>query len=185
MSRIKIGVVVFIIMLLTSCGTFEKVTTLNLNTNYFPAKVKKQELVKVLKKVSINADTLKTLLVVPTSDYWLQMGQNLNFFNEVLTDDQFESAIVKAGLSEKVFTVYDKMGLHRAYNIYKPFVILSQTKENKKGRWYAGLTLYDPKSAETIFENEIYVDLIWEGWTDQVTTYPLLNSLLDYLREQK
>ena len=182
MSRI-IGIIVVTVMFSTCCGTHEKVTTLN--TNYFPTKMKKQELVKVLKKISINADTLKTLLVVPTSDFWLQMGQNLNYFNEVLTDDQFESAIVKAGLSDQIFTVYDKMGLNRAYNAYKPFVILSQTKVRKKGRWYAGLTLYDPKSAEMIFENEIWVDLVWVGWTDQVTTYPLLNSLLDYLREQK
>ena len=146
MSRIKIGVIGVTIMFLTSCGTYEKTTTLNPNTNYFPARTKKQKSVKVLKKVPINADTLKILLVVPTSDYWLKMGQNLNYFHEVLTDEQFESEIVKAGLSEKVITVYDKMGLNRAYNVYKPFVVLSQTRVLKKGFSYVGLSLYDPRS---------------------------------------
>ena len=59
------------------------------------------------------------------------------------------------------------------------------TKVNKNGGWFAGLTLYDPKNAEMIFENEIKLNLMWDGWTDQGTMYPLFNSLLDYLREQK
>ena len=128
MSKIKIGAIGITIMLLTSCGSFDKVTTVNPNTNYFPAKKKKQASVIVLKNVSVSADTLKTLLVVPTTDYWLQMGQNLNYFNVVLTYDQFQSVIVREGLSEKIPNVYDKVGLNRAYNVYKPFVILNLTK---------------------------------------------------------
>jgi len=82
--------------------------------------------------------------------------------------------------------VSDKVGLNRAYNIYRPFVILNLTKVKKEsGGWFAGLTLYDPSRAKTIFENEIWLNLMWDGWTDQGTMFPLFNSLLDYLREQK
>ena len=184
-KNVKFGLFGVLIAFLTSCGTFEKATKMNPNTNYFDAKKKKQESVVVLKKVPVDADKLKTLLVVSTTDYWLQMGQNLNYFNEVLTYDQFQSAIVREGLSEKIPNVSDKVGLNRAYNIYKPFVILNLTKVKKENGWFAGLTLYDPSRAETIFENEIWLNLMWDGWTDQGTMFPLFNSLLDYLREQK
>ena len=183
-KNVKIGLFGILIVLLTGCGTFEKAARINPSTNYFDAKKKKQESVVVLKKVLVNADTLKTLLVVSTTDYWLQMGQYLNYFDEVLTYDQFQTAIIKAGLSEKIPNVSDKVGLNRAYSIYKPFVILNLTKVKKEGGWFAGLTLYDPSRAETIFENEIWLNLMWDGWTDQGTMFPLFNSLLDYLREQ-
>jgi len=184
-KKVKIGVFGFLIILLTSCGTFEKAAMMNPSTNYFPSKDNKQKSVIVLKKIPVDADTLKTLLVVPTTDYWLQMGQNLKYFEKVLTYDQFQSAIVKEELSEKIPNVSDKVGLNRAYNVYKPFVILNLTKVKKGNGWFAGLTLYDPNRAETIFENEIWLNLMWDGWTDQGTMFPLFNSLLDYLREQK
>ncbi len=174
-----------IIFTLNSCGTFEKATTQNSESNYFPAKKKKQESVIVLKEIPVNADTLKTLLVVGSTDYWHDMGENLNYFDEVFTYEQFQTAIVREGLSEKIPSLSDRVSLNRAYNLYKPFVILNLTKVKKEGGWYAGLTIYDPKRAETVFENEIWLNLMWDGWTDQGTMYPLFNSLLDYLRKQK
>ena len=48
------------------------------------------------------------------------------------------------------------------------------------------LTIYnDPSKADFIYQNEIYVNLMWDGWTDQGTMYPLYNSLIDYLNKQK
>lgn len=170
---------------LYSCGTFEKATTLNPTTGHFPAR---QRAVNVIKKDPVHADTLKTLLIVPNSksDYWLQMGKNLNYFNEVMTWSDFEKDIIAKGLTEKIPSVSDRIGLNRAYKYYKPFVILNLTKVQKPGSgWYAGLTLYDPSKAEFIFKNEIYLNLMWDGWTDQGTMFPLFNSLLDFLKEQK
>ena len=39
--------------------------------------------------------------------------------------------------------------------------------------------------SDFIYQNEIYVNLMWDGWTDQGTMYPLYNSLIDYLNKQK
>ena len=113
------------------------------------------------------------------------MGKNLDYFNEVLTYDQFQNEIVKNDLSEKILSLSDKVGLNRAYKYYKPFVILDLTKIQKPNDgWYAGLKLYDPSKADIIFQNEIKLNLMWDGWTDQGTMFPLYNSLLDYLRKQ-
>ena len=183
LNKAKTTIAGLLILVISSCGTFEKATTLNPETNYFPAKEKKK--CTVLKEISVNADTLKILLVVPTSNYWLEMGKNLDYFESVLTYDQFQSEIVKKGLSDQIPSLAEKVGLNRAYNLYKPFVILNITKVKKTGNsWYAGLTLYDPNRADIIFQNEIWLNLMWDGWTDQGTMFPLFNSLLDYLRKQ-
>ena len=114
------------------------------------------------------------------------MGTNLSFFDTVMTYDQFQTAIVQKGLSDKIPSLSDKVGLNRAYEHYRPFVLLNLTKVQKPGDgWFAGLTLYEPKRAEIIFQNEIWLNLMWDGWTDQGTMFPLFNSLLDYLRNEE
>ena len=179
----KIAITAVVVTLICGCGSFEKATTLDPSTHYFPAKMNKQ--VTVLKEIAVSKDSLKpSVLVVPSTDYWLRMGTNLNYFDTVMTYDQFQTSIVKKGLTDKIPSLSDKVGLSRAYKHYRPFVILNLTKVQKPGgRWFAGLLLYDPKRAEVIFQNEIWLNLMWDGWTDQGTMFPLFNSLLDYLRK--
>lgn len=167
----------------TSCGTFEKVTTLNVNTGRFPAKNKT---VTTLKRISVNADTLKTLIIVPNSPYWIEMTRNMKYFKEVMTFEELQKDIIAKGLTENIPSISDGIGLYKAYKYYRPFVVLNMTKEQKPGNGlYAGVTLYDPGKADYIFQNEIWVNLMWDGWSDQGTMYPLFNSMLDYLNEQK
>ena len=180
---IIVGMVGFFVALLTGCGTVENAVLLDPYTNYFPVHKDRQASVTVSKKVSINSDTLKSLLVVPSKDYWKKMGENLDYFDEVLTFSQFANVIIKKGLAGKISRLDDIQGLSRVYDLYKPFFILELTDVWKKGGGGLTtiLTLYDPKSTDTIFESEIKPG-IW-GLSDQRTVFPLLNSLLDYLRE--
>ena len=48
----------------------------------FPTQGRKQ--VSILKKVNVNADTLKMLLVVPNSNIWVIWGKKMNYFNEFI-----------------------------------------------------------------------------------------------------
>lgn len=171
-----------LILMMSSCGTFSKAQTLDTETGYFPAKKNKR--VTVLKEVKVNPDTLKTLLIVAKSEYNLAMGRNLNYFNEVRDIYDLEIQIMKVNMLDKTHTYIGPEGLKKAAEIYKPFVILETTKTKKGDRWFAGLVLYDALSAETIFENEIRLNLMWDGWTDQGTMFPLYNSLLNYLNKQ-
>jgi len=173
---------IFAIVTLTSCGTVGKVTSLNPNTGRFPAKKKT---VTIISKTSVNADTLKILVIVPDTPYWIGMVQNMKFFNEVMTMDELEKDIIRKGLTEQIPTISDYNGLKKAYKYYKPFVILMPTKEEKSnGRCYAGFVLFDPSRVANVFQNEIRLNRFW-GVNDQGTMYPLFNSLLDYLTEQK
>ena len=181
----KYAIATIIISFFFGCGSFQKAVTLNPSTNYFPAKKNKQAI--VLKEIAVEKEALKSfLLVIPTSDYWLQMGTNLNHFDTVMTFEQFQTTIVQEGLTDKIPSVSDMVGLNRAYKYYRPFLLLNLATEQKDtGGWHTGLTLYDPERAEVIFQNEIKLNLMWDGWTDQGTMFPLFNSLVDYLRKEE
>lgn len=167
--------------LLTACGTFSKTQTLNPETNYFAAKDKE---VTILKEIWINPDTLKTLLVTPDSDYFLTMGKNLDFFEEVITFSELEKRIQRARIGKKIPVLTDRPGLQEGAEIYKPYVLMEFFKRDMDNGLFAGFVLYDAKRDLIIFENEIKVNLMWDGWTDQGTMFPLYNSLLEYLRKQ-
>lgn len=69
----------------------------------------------------------------------------------------------------------------RYFSIYS-LESIELKKINK--RWYTGLKLYDHQNKKIPFKNEVKLNLMWDGWTDQGTMFPLYNSLLDYLRKQ-
>lgn len=168
-------------LIFISCSSL-KPKKIDSKSNYFPSKNNKNVVVIVNKKV--DPQRLKTLLIVPNSDYYLELGKNLNFFNQVMTFSQLEDEIIKAGLAEDVGTISNKLGLSIASKKLKPFVILHTTQKHKpKLGLYRSIILYDPQKGENIFENEIKINLMW-GRSDKRTIYPLYNSLLDYLRNQ-
>ncbi|MCX6256400.1 MAG: hypothetical protein NTW49_00630 [Bacteroidia bacterium] len=175
--------IVFYAILFNSCGTYMRSTTLDPITNYFPAD--RNETATVITNIPVNADTLKNLLVVSKEYFWLEMGKNMNFFKEVITLSELENQIIKNNLQDKVITISDKLGLKRAYEYYKPFVYLTFTNLERRDGFFAGIILYNPNKAEIIFKNEILINKNSNTWSDQSTLYPLFNSLLDYLREQK
>ena len=179
----QIVLVLIVLIAITSCGTLEKVTTLDPQTGRFPAK---NRTVKVIKSIDVNADTLKTLIIVPNTEYCIGMVKNMNYFNDVMTFVELQQDIIAKGLADEVSSVSDRVGLNNAYRHYRPFVVLKLTTEKKAGNvWYIGLRLYDPRRADYIFENEIMLDQYMGGLTDQKIFYPLFNSLLDYLYEQE
>jgi hypothetical protein len=150
----------------------------------FATKSRKE--VAVLKKISVNADTLKTLLIVPNTPSWIELGKNMNYFKEVMTMEQLQKDIIAKGLSDKIPSISDRIGVHNAYVHYKPFVILAVSSEDLKSQgFHTRLSLYDPMRSSVIFKNDVRLNLMWEAYSDQKILYPLLNSVVDYLNEQK
>lgn len=149
----------------------------------FPTQGRKQ--VSILKKVKVNADTLKMLLVVPNSNMWVIWGKKMNYFNEVMTIADFQKNIIAKGLTNKIPSISDRIGLYNAYINYRPFVILGESSKDLGTKGYrVRLSLYNPMRSDFIFQNEVRLNLMWEGYTDLRVLYPLFNSLADYLNEQ-
>ena len=154
------------------------------NSKLFPAKGHKE--VAILKRKDVSADTLKTLLIVPNTTSWIEIGKKINFFKEVMTITELQKEIIAKGLSDKIPSISDRIGLYNACINYKPFVLLSVSGEDLKTQGFrTRLSLYDPIRSDIIFKNEVRLNLMWEGYSEQKILYPLLNSLVDYLNEQK
>lgn len=164
------------ILLLISCKSVPLEPKLDPNTNYLYADHRD---VEVIKEISVHADSLKHLLIVPNKND-LEVGKTLNFFNEVMTTDQFEDAIIKSGFADNVESFRNRKGQHKAAIFYRPFVLLEHFYEDSK---YEGLRLYDPVGERIIFENKMTTQ-IFGGYPDIRRLFPLYNSLLDYLRKQ-
>ncbi|MCH5598098.1 hypothetical protein [Niabella ginsengisoli] len=168
------------------CLICNKITaqTASSNSERFPTTGHKE--VTILKKTNVNADTLKTLLIVPNNTSWIEIGKKLNYFKEVMTLSELQKDIIAKGLSDKIPSISDKIGLYNAYKNYKPFVILINSNEDLKAQGFrTRLSLYDPMRSDMIFRNEVRLNLMWEGYSDKKVLNPLLNSLVDYLSEQK
>ena len=164
----------FLGLLFISCKSIPLEPKLDPKTNYLYTDYRD---VKVIKEISVPADSLKHLLIVPNHAD-LEVGKALNFFNEVMTIDQFEDAIIKSGFADVVETFRNRKGQHKAAVLYRPFVLLEQFYE---GSNYEGLRLYDPIGERIIFENKMTTQ-IFGGYPDIRRFFPLYNSLLDYLR---
>lgn len=163
---------------MVSCGTYEKAVKVDSTTNYFPARKNKQVNVTIDNPFE-NKLNKPTLLVVPDADYFKEMGDNLNFFDTVMTLQNFNMAIEKKEFISNSSNV--KTLFVRYFSIYS-LESIELKKINK--RWYTGLKLYDHQNKKILFKNEVKLNLMWDGWTDQGTMFPLYNSLLDYLRKQ-
>lgn len=172
-------------LLVASCVSCIESRFLNSNTNYFDAN--KHVKVTVITDILVNADTLKSLLVVPYGDYYFEMGKNLGYFNEVMTYYQFEDKILELGDTLDLrYLEPDKVKLHKAAKLYKPFVIMNEPtlQLDENDAFIAVLKVYDPLKGETIFENKVFTKnaiLL----NNKKILFPLYNSLLEYLRKQR
>lgn len=170
-----IGITIFSFI---SCRSVQLGTNLDPKTDHFNAPKKE---VKVTTYISLDSNDLKPLLVVQY-DRDLEIANNLNFFDEVITHDQFEDAIIKAGFADEIKSIRDKKGLHKAATLFRPFVLLEHFYGENSS--IEGFQLYDPKTEKIIFENEMNIGVLSMPEGDQRRYFPLYNSLLDYLRKQ-
>jgi hypothetical protein len=167
-------------LLFLSCGfQYQSGTNLSPKTNHFNAPKKE---VRITTEISVDSNDLKSLLVVQY-DKDLEIANNLNFFDEVMTRDQFEDAIIKSGYADEIKSIRDNKGLHIAATLFRSFVVLNHYYGERSS--IEGFRLYDPKTESIIFENEMNIGVLSMPVGDQRRYFPLYNSLLDYLRKQK
>ena len=178
---------VLVILMTISCVPYNKQQPqlLNSKTNYF--ETNKQAKIEIISSIKVNADALKSLLVVPNGDYYFEMGKNLEYFNDVITYNQLHDKILELGDTLDLRLVRpDKLKLHRAAKLYKPFVIMNEPNEHldENDAWVTGFTIYDPLIGETIFQNKMFIKTSMQ-LNNQGILIPLYNNFLDYLRQQK
>jgi hypothetical protein len=157
-----------------------KISELDPETGRFPSNVE----ANIITNETVDLDSMKSLILVPDDDFVEGQIKNIGYFDEVINIDQLETIIIKNGLTEKVPSLQDKIGINKAYNAYKPFLWLRFDTRKEGNKSYAQFILTKPDTLEDLFVVEKYLDYVWNGVNDQNTWYPMFNAIVDYIDEQ-
>ncbi|WP_163717721.1 hypothetical protein [Mangrovibacterium lignilyticum] len=182
-KKLLLGVIV---LLFNSCAT-QYSANLNPKTNYFNTNVfnDHKKRVTVITDLDVHADSIRHLLIVPNESH-LEIAKNLDFFHDLMTFEQFEDAIIQAGLADEIKSIRNRTGLHQAAILFRPFVVLEHVGSGFGLNSRNGFRLYDPLNEQVIFENEMREGPFDPSTPTPINSYfPLYNSLLDYLRKQQ
>lgn len=174
----KILFMAFTAILLTACSSL-KVAKVDPKTGYFPT----SKFATVVKSSPVDLDQMKSLLLVPNSDFEYGQMKSIGYFDEVINFEELEKIIIKEQLTDQVPSLQDRIGLNKAAKAYKKFLWFRFDTRRDGNDQYAQYILTDPITLEDIFITEQYLDYIWAGVNDQNTWYPMYNSLIKYIKE--
>ena len=162
---------------LSACTSL-KVVDVDAKTGYFPA----QKKAAVVTNKTLDLDARKGLVVVGNSEFSQGQVRNMKYFDEVITIEELEKRIIQAGLTDKVPTVRERIGLNNAAKHYKPFLWLRYDLRGDRPNEYTQFILTDPLTMEDYFVTETHLDYVWTGVNDQNNWYPMFNALIDYIQ---
>jgi hypothetical protein len=171
------GFGLFLAFYIISC-TVLKVTEREEN-GYFPA----SNVAYMVENKNVNLDTIKSLLVVQNGEFMYGMAQRLDYFDTIVTFEQFERDIITNNKQDLVGDINGKIGLNKAYRHYKKFLYLTMYQTNSKGvATNIRLKLTNPNTLEEIFISQL-PSTGSGGVNDQNVFYPLFNKMVDYIYE--
>jgi hypothetical protein len=189
------GVLVALLTLsLTSCGyTYFRAVPLNPHTGYFPTATPFNQTHPARKApILINRKTdlarYHGNILVTASRFWVQEIRYTGAFQHVMTYQDFEKKIIRAGLSHRITSLDSLLGLHHAYKIWGPFLwVHIQTNilsGNRHGMHKAELLVINPLTTRKLFvTRERFRTIFSKRVNDQYTYYPMLNSFIEWIRE--
>ncbi len=163
---------------LSACSTYNKVVQIDKTTGYFPT----NKSATVVKSIDRNLDAFKGLILVPTGGFTRDMVTNIGYFDKVITFEDLEVILVQENLADTVPSLDNKLGVNKAAKAYQQFLWLRWDSRREENNRYSQLILTDPISLEDIFIGETYVDVVWNGVSDQANFYPMMNALVDYIK---
>lgn len=179
--------VLTLVVLVSGCGSTLKVTKLD-DSGYFPtSKTITQNNVKAQEPFDAK---YCSLLYVKTDErnveynqFFLQSFVNMNVFEVVLDKDGLENLVIEKGLTDKVTSVLDKIGLHNLQKqiggvlVVEPYAVYEGVYN-----YSAELKAIDPETGKVVFHvtNKAFN---WAG-LDKPLFYPLFNAFLDWTQNR-
>ncbi|RTE85475.1 MULTISPECIES: hypothetical protein [Gammaproteobacteria] len=143
------------------------------STGYFPT-IRDHN---IAKQEDVELDRYKKLVLVPDM-FIKEMLLNVNYFENVITYEELELFVMDQGLSNKIPSPHEMIGLINLYNHYGPFLIMSREGGLLDGYLHVGLTLMDVKQEEILFRSlkrspDVRGDIDYQ-WA------PVFNAFIDY-----
>jgi hypothetical protein len=171
----------YLVLILSSvwlCAcTSQKVVELDA-AGYYPGRTK----ATVVLSKPFDLDSRRDLMVVPTNDFLRGELTNIHYFKEVMTFEELQKVIIKSGLTDKVPTLSDLIGINSAAKYYKPFLYFHVKSHGTGAFIYTQFIVTDALTLDDLFIAETHLDFLWTGVNDQNNWYPMFNAFIDYIR---
>ena len=137
----------------------------------------------VVSSKPFDLDSRRSLILVPPNDFLKGQIANIHYFGDVITPEDLQKAIVQGGLSDKVPSIADLIGLSNAAKYYKSFLWFHTKTHGAGTDRYSQFVLTDPVTLDDLLIVETHLDFIWTGVNDQNNWYPMFNALIDYIKQ--
>ena len=201
-------------LLVSACGTYgeSKIAQVDPKTGLLQSD-QKVAVAKILVSKKLALSSYKDLAVISKDDF-SPMNSNfktdnvkqlkvLNYFNEVISFDDLEQLVISNNLQSKVTTLSNWGGVRDLYRSYKPFLVI-HFKCVENGNISYRLIVTNPDTLENVFVSEVEVHsktgyglmgllTLGAGMNsgnrctgyDQDTRYPLFNSLITWINQNR
>lgn len=168
-----------LVTLVMSACTSMQVAKVDEKTGYFPTTQK----ATVVTSKPLDLDARKALLLIPNVEFVKGQIGNIQYFTEIMTVEDLEKRIVQSGLTDKVPSVRDRIGINNAAKHYKTFLWFRYERRGEGRSQFGQFVLTDPITLEDYFVTETALDFVWAGVNDQNNWYPMFNALIDYIKQ--
>jgi hypothetical protein len=182
-------ILVAICLALSACGTTLKATKPDEN-GYFKTETKISK-ENILVSKDIDLSKYKQMMYVQVTEdneqveeFFKSSIENANVFDRVVVKSDMEQLILNKGLTDKVTSVSDLIGLHHAQKHLGDFLVGKLLVKWEGGYNFNGdLQVIDPEDGQVLF-HVTHTAFNWDG-LDQPLFYPLLNAFIDWTKEQQ
>ena len=144
----------FAALWIVACSS-QKVMELD-STGHLPGKA----VATVLVSKPFDLDTRRNILLVPPHDFMKGQLQNIHYFSEIITAEELQKIIVKNGLTNKVPSISDSIGISKAATNYKPFLWFHGKSHGTGRDIYSQFILTDPLTLDDLFIVETHLDFM-------------------------
>lgn len=134
---------------------------------------------------TINLDNFKELVIIPGGHFRKEL-EKINYFSKIMTFEEFQKEIKKAGFDVSKYNVNSKEGAEFIFKDYKKFIFVAQTRSSTD-KDTRQIIIVDPTKGK-VFEVEGKLKTNVIGISAGTTYMPeemnnaMLNELVNYIR---
>lgn len=180
----RLIVAVALAAVLSGCGSTLKVTKPGADGRYMTETRVKPEGILVSEKIDVSQ--YRAMFFAKTddknvqySDFFRSSIDNTGFFDKVVVKADLEQLILSKGLTDKVTSVSDMIGLHHAQQHLGKFLVGDLETTWKGGyNFESDLKVTDPKTGKVVFHVH-HAAFNWDG-LDKPLFMPMFNAFIDW-----
>lgn len=172
--------------LLAACGTQMKVAEVDSKTGQLKSEVGQVSKATVVISKQLALAPYKGMAFVSGGgEFGINQLKAVGYFDQVLNYDDLQKLVIANNLQDRVPSLNEPIGLNKLYRAYKPFLWINFKRVVKENKPYLQLIATNPDNLEEVFVSEVYLDFVWAGVNDQNSRYPLFNSLIEWINQNR